>query len=65
MIEAGQLLLPREASWLAEFKHELLAFPSVRYDDQVDALTQLMLWVRSGYQKTDTVAAPIFFYASD
>ncbi len=45
MIEAGQLLLPREAAWLAEFKQELLAFPSGRHDDQVDALSQLLIWV--------------------
>lgn len=44
-IEAGQLLLPRDAPWLAEFKTELLSFPSGRFDDQVDALTQLMAWV--------------------
>jgi predicted phage terminase large subunit-like protein len=46
MVEAGHLLLPREAHWLGEFKGELLAFPSVRFDDQVDALSQLLEWVR-------------------
>jgi predicted phage terminase large subunit-like protein len=46
MVEAGQLLLPVEAHWMGEFKAELLAFPSGRYDDQVDALTQLLEWVR-------------------
>jgi len=46
MVEAGQLLLPHEAHWLGEFKSELLAFPSVRFDDQVDALSQLLEWVR-------------------
>lgn len=47
MIEAGQLLLPREAPWLAEFKQELLAFPNGRFDDQVDALSQLLAWART------------------
>jgi predicted phage terminase large subunit-like protein len=37
-LEAGRLLLPTEAPWLADFENELLAFPSGRYDDQVDAL---------------------------
>ena len=46
MIEAGQLRLPAEAPWLAEFQHELLAFPNGRFDDQVDALSQLLTWVR-------------------
>lgn len=43
-IEGGQLLLPEEAPWLAEFKKELLGFPNARHDDQADALTQLMSW---------------------
>ncbi len=47
MVEAGQLFLPREAHWLGEFKSELLGFPNARHDDQVDALTQLLDWVRS------------------
>jgi len=46
IIEAGRLLLPEEASWLAEFKSELLAFPSSKHDDQVDALSQLLFWNR-------------------
>lgn len=49
MVEAGQLLLPHEAHWLGEFKSELLSFPSGRYDDQVDALSQMLEWVRRGW----------------
>ena len=45
MIEAGDLLLPVDAPWLATFTAELLGFPSTRHDDQVDALSQLMNWV--------------------
>ena len=45
MIEAGQLLLPTEAPWLADFKSEILGFPNARHDDQADALAQLMIWV--------------------
>lgn len=41
-IEAGELILPRDAPWLADFERELLAFPSGRHDDQVDALAQLL-----------------------
>lgn len=47
MVEAGQVFLPKEAPWLAEFKSELLAFPNGKFDDQVDAFTQLLDWVRS------------------
>ena len=46
MVEAGHLFVPQEARWLAEFRNELLTFPSSRFDDQVDALTQLLAWVR-------------------
>lgn len=48
MIESGRLFLPEDAPWLADFAAELLAFPNGRHDDQVDALTQLMIWVRQG-----------------
>lgn len=46
-IEAGQVLLPKEAPWLGEFQAELLAFPHGRYDDQADALSQMLNWNRT------------------
>jgi predicted phage terminase large subunit-like protein len=42
--EAGRVILPVEASWLAEFEAELLAFPNGRHDDQVDALLLFLDW---------------------
>jgi predicted phage terminase large subunit-like protein len=42
--EAGRILLPKEAPWLADFENELLAFPGGRYDDQVDALLLFLEW---------------------
>ena len=57
MIEAGQLLLPSEAHWLGEFKSELLSFPSCRYDDQVDALSQLLVRVRNQWTDATPVNA--------
>jgi predicted phage terminase large subunit-like protein len=41
-IEAGSVSLPRSASWLDEFRREILAFPAGRYTDQVDALSQAL-----------------------
>jgi predicted phage terminase large subunit-like protein len=42
--EAGRVLLPAEAPWLADFESELLSFPNGRYDDQVDALMLFLDW---------------------
>lgn len=46
MLEAGQVALPRYASWLSAFESELLSFPSGAHDDQVDAFSQYLNWVR-------------------
>ncbi len=50
--EAGQVFLPREASWLADYLGELLAFPLARNDDQVDATSQALKYLTA---KTPTV----------
>jgi predicted phage terminase large subunit-like protein len=56
-IEAGHVLLPERAPWLGDFRAELLAFPSGRYDDQVDSLSQFLTWrderkiVRQGHMR--------------
>lgn len=61
-IEAGQLLLPQDAPWLAEFKSELLAFPNARHDDQADALSQLMNWaLRNAPDPASNTAGPIAY----
>lgn len=65
-IEAGQLMLPEDAAWLAEFKSELLGFPNARHDDQADALTQLMDWVlRSTRNDSAPIGGCILFIAHD
>ena len=61
MVEAGQLLLPNEAPWLADFTNELLGFPSARFDDQADAAAQLLHWVRSRHSTSDNLCGPIMF----
>lgn len=47
MIEAQMVALPYYAEWLAEFEAELSAFPYGVYDDQVDAFSQYLNWVRA------------------
>ncbi len=44
MFESGQVLLPKNEPWLAEYEHELLSFPSVKHDDQVDSTSQFLIW---------------------
>ena len=41
-IEAGSVLLPKQAPWLDEFRREVLDFPASRHSDQVDALSQAL-----------------------
>ena len=75
-IEAGRVFLPNDAPWLATFMQEVLAFPHVTFDDQVDALAQFLLWIqdrnarpksrfyaiggRSGDRYYDRTGIPIF-----
>lgn len=54
-IEVGAVLLPSAASWLDDFRDEILAFPNGRHDDQADALSQLLNWRRHGYYTLDGV----------
>ena len=51
-IEAGQVLLPRSAAWVDEFRSELLQFPHGRHDDQVDSLSQFLGWVGKRSERT-------------
>lgn len=67
-IEGGQLRLPQEALWLADFKAELLGFPNARYDDQADALTQLLNWVlrhQGSHGSGALEAGPVLFVSHD
>lgn len=43
--EAGQVFLPKKASWLGDYLGELLAFPVGRHDDQVDATSQALKYL--------------------
>lgn len=47
MFEAGQVYLPENAPWLADFEHELLTFPLSAHDDRVDSVSQYLNWARS------------------
>ena len=46
LMEAGKLALPVNAPWLAAFEAEFFAFPDGGHDDQSDAVSQYLNWVR-------------------
>lgn len=49
LMEAGRMVLPKNASWLAAFEQEWFSFPDGAHDDQVDAVSQYFDWlVRRG-----------------
>jgi predicted phage terminase large subunit-like protein len=50
--ESGQVLFPRQASWLAELEAEVFAFPQSRHDDQIDSISQALAHSSSGYDTT-------------
>jgi predicted phage terminase large subunit-like protein len=49
-VEAKNVFLPEDAPWLAEFLRVTAAFPVVRHDDDVDAMTQFLNWRRGRNQ---------------
>lgn len=61
-IESGQVFFPRNAPWLADFLNELLGFPHSRHDDQVDSLSQALLYIYESrrIQPPDGPSLPIY-----
>ena len=51
MIENDFVHLPKVAAWLAEYLHELMAFPRGKHDDQVDSTTQMLDWFKQAGQR--------------
>ena len=60
-IEAGHVYLPKDAPWLATFMRELLAFPNGANDDQVDSVSQLLIWMQQFGQRPMTFHPPFVF----
>lgn len=46
MIENGSVYLPKDAHWKDDFILEVLAFPNGRHDDQVDSMSQALIWMK-------------------
>ena len=46
LIENGFVRIPEDASWLAEYLHEITGFPNGKHDDQVDSTAQFLDWFK-------------------
>jgi predicted phage terminase large subunit-like protein len=46
LIESGAVRFPWSAPWLDDLINELLQFPNGAHDDQVDSLSQFLLYMK-------------------
>lgn len=46
LIKDGRVFIPEKSEWVEKFLHEIVSFPSSDNDDQVDALSQALIWLR-------------------
>lgn len=46
LITAGEVYLPKDAEWLSSFIKEVAQFPDGAHDDQVDAMTQALKYMK-------------------
>jgi len=52
LLNDGRVLLPRHASWRATFLDEITELPFSRFNDQGDALSQALNWLRNDFKLT-------------
>ena len=45
-IEAGLVFIPKTARWMEDFRVEIISFPHGKNDDQIDALSQALDWLK-------------------
>lgn len=53
--ESSRVQLPAHAPWLQDYERELLSFPEGKHDDQVDATTQALNWLKSAESLRPTI----------
>ena len=47
MFDARKIYFPKNAPWIDDYTNELLSFPNAKHDDQVDATTQALNYLKS------------------
>jgi predicted phage terminase large subunit-like protein len=60
--ESGAVWLPKAAPWLSSLKAELLGFPNVKNDDQVDSVSQALTWMKRRRLNRIPIVPPIIIY---
>ena len=60
--ESGAVWFPKSAPWLSSLKAELLGFPNVKHDDQVDSISQALSWLKKHRQNRISFVPPIIIY---
>jgi predicted phage terminase large subunit-like protein len=55
MFEAKKIYFPHSAIWLSELEAELFTFPHAAHDDQVDALTQFLQWIKNQHADREII----------
>jgi predicted phage terminase large subunit-like protein len=60
--ESGAVWFPQGAPWLGSLKAELLGFPNVKYDDQVDSISQALSWIKRHRQNQIPFVTPIVVF---
>lgn len=60
LIEGGRVWLQAGAKWLEDFMTEVVAFPAVKHDDQVDAMTMAIdILSKHAIDNVDILNAPV------
>lgn len=57
-VEAGIVLLPEAADWLAEYEHEITHFPLASHDDQMDSTSQALMYLATKTKKFEALIGP-------
>src|SRR6202158_1016883 len=60
--ESGVVWFPKGAPWLGGLKGELLGFPNVKHDDQVDSISQALSWIKRHRRNRIPFVTPIIVY---
>jgi predicted phage terminase large subunit-like protein len=51
--ESGKVFILKNSPWLFEYEYELVSFPNVKHDDQVDSTSQFLSWINGRKTRTN------------